>query len=530
MQLGHQYHMNEITVPGDSEFNLSHSRKVSTDFGRLVPTNLIECYPGEHYKLNSEQLVRLQPMLAPVMHECALDLQFFFVPFRLLWSGWEDFITGDSAAQHPYITGLEDVSTGSLGELLGYTPAKSTFTTIQASAFPLAAYLLIFDEWYRDQNLQPTQFPEDGLVPGDNNTQLSAYLTGNPLPGALQHDYFTSALPFPQKGPDVRIPVFTNGDGRVFLDSDTMGTPQIVRLASDHSATFPSEALETGLGGSLSIGENVVIDPNNTLYIPEEQMGTIRALRLASVLQEWYEKQARGGSRYNETILSHFATNVGDARVNRPEHIGGYTQKIRFSEVLSTASTEIGTDTIPVGYLGGHGISYGDSRVFKYSPKEHGYIMAISRVRPKTSYSQGLNRIMTRSSMFDYMWPSFADIGDQAILRKELYLGLDVAGSDDATTNIADLDETFGYQDRYAELKTGFDTVHGDFRNTLRFWEMSRGFDNLPVLNQEFISAQQADFDRIFAVIDSDVNKILIHVENNVIARRALPVYSLPSL
>lgn len=529
--MSHAYFKNRVKVPSFSEFNLSHSRKMSATFGKLFPCNVIEAYPGEKYKINSEQLVRMAPMLAPVMDEVAIDVNTFAVPFRILWDSWEGFITGDNDEEHPYMEGLSAVDSGDLGEFLGYTPGGTNTDVLPLNALPLAAYLKIYDDWYRDQNLQDTQFPDGGLVSGDNTGTLSGYLTGIPLAGSLQHDYFTSALPFPQKGPDVRIPVFQNGDGTVILDPDSTGTVPIIRDGSDHSPAPIGEGLITGIGGQLATdgsGDPVTIDPNNTLIISEQEIGTIRALRLANVLQEWYEKQAVAGSRYNETILSHFGTHTGDSRLDRAEHIGGYTQKIRFSEVLATAETSPGSETIPVGYMGGHGISYGQSRTHHYQCREHCVIISIMRIRPKTSYYQGIQPFFTRSDRFDYMWPDFANIGDQQILKRELYLGISSTGSETNDT-LSELNEVFGYQERYAELKTGFDTIHGDFRESLSFWHLSRQFDALPDLNYLFIRADQNEYTRIFAVTEGP-DYLYVQMMNNVLALRPLPVYSDPTL
>ena len=522
MSKGHQFFMNQVEIPSYSEFNKSHTRKLSTKFGQLVPVNVQEVYPSEVFKMNSEQLVRMAPMLAPVMDEVAIDINYFFVPFRILWSGWEDFITGESDEEHPYVSLLPGIEYGDLGDHLGYTPSGAGMANEPVSAFYAAAYTKIYDDWYRDQNLQPTQFPNDDLSPGDNSVLYGSLLANPALPGSLQHDYFTSCLPFPQKGPDVTIPVFENGFGTVTLDTNTENFQLIKDEDFDPSGATP---LSANADSEFSNGSSpFYLDPNDTLIISEQEIGTIRALRLASVLQEWYERQAVGGSRYNETVLSNFGTNTGDARVDRAEHIGGYTQRIRFSEVLSTAETE----AVPVGYMGGHGISYGQSRTYTYKAKEWGTIMGIMRIRPKTSYYQGLQRHMSRRDRFDYMWPTFAHVGDQSVLKKELFLGLDPDGVDTGATS-EQLNAIFGYQERYAELKVGFDTVHGDFATSLDFWHMSRQFDAIPDLNFLFIRSDQDDYERIFNVQDGP-DYLYIQIHNNVMALRPLPVYSDPTL
>jgi hypothetical protein len=525
-----EFHKSSIEVPGSSRFNLSSENKFTTQFGWLVPVQWKEVYPGENFRINTEQFLRMQPLLAPVMHSAAIDVNHFFVPFRLLWDLFPRWISGDVDDEHPYVVGLNTYQNGKLADYLGYNYGGNASANIKCSAFPIAAYLSIFDEWYRDQNLVDDQLPTGGLVPGDNTANLAGFLANNPLSGALQHDYFTSCIPFPTKGGggNVRIPVFVSGDGIVEYAEDLM-TPGLWRDVTDDSLPTSAAGVRFDSLGQTELGNpgpEGFYDPNGTLIIPNDMIGSIRDLRLASVLYEWYEKQARAGSRYNETVLSNFATYTGDARIDRPEHLGGYTQKIRFSEVLGTANDA--ANSIPVGYLAGHAASYGDSRVFSYDAKEHGILMSIARVRPKTSYSQGINRCLLRSDRFDYMWPTFANVGDQEVTKKEVWLGREVDGTDSGLG--ADvLDKTFGYQERYAELKVGFDTVHGNFKDVSRFWDMSRGFDNEPALNWDFIRADQLDFNRIFAVPGAG-HPILVQMHINCLAMRPLPVYSDPNL
>lgn len=409
---------------------------------------------------------------------------------------------------------------GSLGDYLGYNNGTSIAANIRCNAHPVAAYLKIFDEWYRDQNLQETQFPDGGLVPGDNNSSLLLALQSKPLPRSWQHDYFTSCLPFPQKGPDVKLPIFQDGDAYVQYDNPEDQLTNWVNAGTD----LPFEG---NIASVSSVGISTAnYDPNETLKIDGDDAGTIRSFRRALKLQEFYERLARAGSRYSELILNTFGIRSGDARLNRPELIGGTKQNVVISEVLSTAQTVDQDDQItPIGQMGGHGISVGGGQMFKYTAREHGWIIGITSVRPTTSYYQGLHPSLTRMDMFDYPWPDFAHIGEQEVKNKELYLG----SAGDTTTSANDLEGIFGYIPRYGEMRFMNGSVHGEFKDTLAYWHMARTFDNLPALNSEFLNSALATT-RIFAVEDPEVHHIYAHIFNNITVRRALPKYTDPSL
>ena len=512
-----------------SKFNLTHDKKLSFKLGRLVPSLCLEAYPGDSFNLSSENMFRFAPLVAPVMHDIDIDTHYFFVPNRILWKNWENFITNNTSGEHPYITSINGFVNGSLGDYMGLPDAVGATVAEdeKVNALPFAAYLRIYDEWFRDQNFGEGQsITADGetrIVDGDNNSWLTAKVSANPLPRAWGKDYFTSALPFPQNGPDVKIPIFEDFDAAV--EHDANGNPVFVYRqdtnAKTEVGTFRGDSTAGANYGALESGDNINLsfDPNGTLIVPGDSAGTIRMLRNAIKLQEWYEKQARGGTRYTESVLAHFGTKTGDARLNRPELIGSMRQKMVISEVLSTAETA----DAPIGQMAGHGISAINGKNFNYTCREHGWVIGIVSVRPRAAYQQGLHRSFSRLSMLDYMWPSFANIGEQAVLNKEVYIN-------QATTD--DLDETFGYAPRYAELRYHPSTVHGAFRSSLNFWHMGRIFATPPLLNQEFVDVPdpggEQTLTRIFA--DTSGDHLWSHIINKVSVRRALPKYTIPSI
>jgi len=517
-----------IRKPVKSKFNLTHDRKTSFKMGRIVPTLNMEVYPGETYEIRPEVMARFAPLVAPIMHDVDIDTHFFFVPNRILWDGWKDFITSpDAGRQHPYFvlpSGCDEESLGCHMGLPQYETSAAVGTRI--NALPFAAYLKVYDEWFRDQWLSEPQLNGgDGLDDGDNSTWINTLVTGAPLPRSWNRDYFTSGMTGSQLAVDVQIPIFSDENAIVtYNDSTGFGASDGPVVLSEDGNPIGNADVESNSSGYLQYDVSGLgtgparIDPNGTLIVPSAQAGTIRQLRYALQLQAWFEKQAYGGGRYNETVKSHFGVDTGDARVNRPELIGNLRQKMVISEVLSTAETA----DAPIGQMAGHGISAKGSRKFTYTTKEHGWIIGVISVRPRTAYQQGFHRTMLRQDIFDYMHPNFQHIGDQEVPLKELYV--------DPTTS-AELDETFCYQRRYAELMAMPSTVHGLFRapadsGGLSYWHMGRIFENTPLFNHEFLFASSATT-RIFA--DEEGDHIWAWIINHVHAVRPLSKYVMPA-
>ncbi|AXL15350.1 major capsid protein [Microviridae sp.] len=513
--------------PKMNAFDLSHSVKFSLDMGQLVPHVAMKVVPGDVFHMSSENMLRFAPLVSPVMHRVNVSTHFFFVPNRILWADWEDWITGESEVTHPFFTLPVNGDVGSTMDYLGY-PIEAA-GALAADAFPVAAYIRIFNEYYRDQNLV-AEVPGSELTAGANAaTQAIAFTP--PLNRAWSHDYFTSCLPWPQKGDAAILPLGAFSDVDVILDIQGTPNPGMrVRDANgDLMPTSSVSALNADGGavdglliyGAAGLGP-AFIDPSGHLKAETSvlmaEAADINTVRRAFRLQEWLEKDARGGTRYIENIYSHFGVMSSDKRLQRPEYIGGSRQRMVISEVLSTTETiDSGDATVnPVGALAGHGISVGGGKRFKYRAEEHGWIIGIINVQPVTAYQQGLHRTMSQFTREDYYWPSFANIGEQAVLKKEIY----------ALTS--DPDGTFGYIPRYSEFKFMNSRVAGDFRDTLDYWTLTRIFDTEPTLSGNFVTSDPSK--RIFAVVNPDVNSIYAQSYINCKAIRPMPKFGVPTI
>lgn len=508
----------QVTAPGRNIFDLSHDVKLSMNMGELIPVMCTPTIPGDRFSIGCESMVRLAPMVAPMMHRCDITVHYFFVPNRLVWPNWEKFITNtkDSVTNlvpaHPFIPIGEGGDWTRLCDYFG-VPNPTDFATApgteQISALPFAAYQLIFHEYYRDQNLMQT---DNNIYPitcldGNNVTQTAA-LT------ALQrrcweHDYLTSCLPFAQKGDAVNIPLNLEGEKARILHNDP--------TAVGNEAQW-NQVSGGGSGEVRALKENAadpLIDQDH-LYADlsdASAQSTITDLRRAFKLQEWFEKLARGGSRYIEQIKAFFGVKSSDARLQRPEYITGIKAPIMISEVLNTT----GTENAAQGDMAGHGIGVTEGAYGSYFCEEHGYIIGVMSVMPKPAYMQGIARHFKKSNPFDYFWPQFEHIGEQEVLGSEVYAYQDAEYASG----------TFGYIPRYAEYKFENNRVAGDFRTTLDFWHMARDFDAPPSLNAQFVTCDPTH--RIFAVEDPDVQKLWCHVYNKVKASRLMSKYGSPS-
>lgn len=512
-------------------FNLSHDKKMSIDMGRLVPIFVADVLPGDKWKISSSQLVRFAPMLAPVMHKVKCYTHYFFVPNRLLWDNWENFITGgedgdDTSVMPTIAIDMAATSAGSLGDYLGLPLNQAVGAPQQypVQAMPFAAYQFIYNEYYRDQNLID-EVPYE-LVDGDND----------PIKGDLaalrrrawSHDYFTSALPWTQKGNEATIPLGTTAP--ITFDPLTDNPNLLYDPAGNTPPTGHTTVanLEMNGGGLTSndqaTQQSLTLDNSRNLFVDlsTATAASINDLRRAFRLQEWLEKNARGGSRYIESILVHFGVRSSDARLQRPEYLGGGAIDIQFSEVLQTGATPVDPTTgyteNPQANMAGHGIGAGVSRGISYRSEEHGWIIGIMSVLPKTAYYQGIPKMFLKNDRFDYYWPEFANIGEQPILNRELY----------HDTDQTDGDDVFGYTPRYAEYKFMCNSIHGDFRTSLDYWHMARDFENKPALNQQFVEADPTE--RIFAVEDPDEHKLYVQVFNKVKAYRLMSVFGTPTI
>lgn len=506
----------QLTKPRKSVFDLSHERKFSMNMGDLVPILCQEVVPGDSFRLSLQQLVRLQPMLSPMMHRVNVTTHFFFVPNRLIWNEWEDFITGgDKGTANPVFPTftintsvqkeLVGLSNGSLSDYLGFPvsriPSLAPTTLPKFSQLPYRAYHLIWNEYYRDQNLQD---PVD-ISLSSGNTPILNIIEDSTIWGrralqiqkrAWEKDYFTSALPYAQKGEQLSLP-FT---GDAPIKPTSTGTDVYISNTPT-TAGAPNKYITTTGSGALKA------DLSNV------STAKINELRQAFQIQKWLEKNARGGSRYIEQILTHFGVRSSDARLQRPEYLGGGKTPVTISEVLQNSATE---ETSPQGNMAGHGVSVGNTHSFKRSFEEHGFVIGIMSVLPRTAYFQGMPKIFNKTDRFDYFWPEFAHLGEQEVKQSELYYD---------PTNATN-EETFGYQPRYTEYRFINDSVHGDFQTNLKFWHMAREFENKPSLNGSFVKSNPTN--RVFAVQDAQYPKLLVNTYANLQAVRPMPKYGNP--
>lgn len=519
-----QFEKIPISAPKKSVFDLSHERKMTINMGELVPSFIQEVIPGDSFKVDFEALLRFQPLLAPIMHRVNVYQHFFFVPNRIVWNEWEEFITGGRSGNldpvHPVFTGnLSDfklvMTLGGLADYLGVPVQNFTNTAMPSpdiSQLPFRAYQQIYNDYYRDQNLSDEVDFSKGTHYDFASDLNPNFVKLNTLrKRAWEKDYFTSALPWAQRGGDVNLPI-----GSIAPVTSTV-SPQLYNVTK---SAFPITVdVQTNALGNIVDPTN----PNDVYQIHGQYAdlsnatsSTVTEVRRAFALQRWLEKMARGGARYIEQMLTIFNVKSSDARLQRAEYLGGGKMPVKISEVLQTSATEVGSAQ---ANMAGHGFASGQTAGFTKTFEEHGFIIGILSVMPRTAYQEGLPRIFSKFDRFDYYWPDFAHIGEQAILSKELYLS-------DTTTS----ENTFGYQPRYAEYRYGIDTVHGDLRASLAFWHLGRIFGGMPVLNQDFIECNQAndDLTRIYPVEDMTFQKLIVQTYANVRAIRPVSKYGEP--
>jgi hypothetical protein len=496
--------------PQRNVFDLTHDVKLTCQMGELVPVMATDVVPGDKFNISAEALVRFQPLLAPVMHRFDVSIHYFFVPNRILWEGWDKWIVDEASVLHPPrftlnagIINFDATRANQTFPLFGYmgiqAPAAAQAATYNINALPFAAYQAIYNEYYRDQNLVPAI--DYKLSNGDNAADLYtkwAILRKR----AWEHDYFTSCLPWAQKGSAVDIPIGQiTGDAEVKYNDPAVNNTVLTGTTANPDVDY----------GIATTG----VQPGH-LYADTDGLSvgatTINDLRKAFRLQEWLEKNARGGTRYVESILAHFGVKSPDARLQRPEYITGMKTPVVVSEVLNTA----GATGSPVqGNMAGHAVSVTAGAGGSYYVQEHGWIMGIMSVMPKTAYYQGIPKKFLKLDQLDYFWPTFAHIGEQPVIKQELYSG--------TTTG----NDVFGYVPRYAEYKFENNRVAGDLALSLEFWHEARKFSAMPSLNQTFIECTPSN--RIFAVSGGETDRIIVQVLNKITAVRPMPKFGTPS-
>lgn len=477
--------------PGKSVFDLSYEKKFTCDMGQLIPVMCDEVVPGDFIQLGNQAVVRFQPLVAPVLHEIYMYTHYYFVPYRILWPSWEDFISGgvdgDNADTLPTWTPVDNTE-GSLWDYMGM-PVGVTPTGRLPIAFPMNAYNLVWNEYYRDETLQT----EVALDQDD-------ILLRN-----WQKDYFTSALPWQQRGTAPALPL--SGTTNADFTNAVAGTSSNYAVAL--KTTGPS--LMTDSAGA---GNSVLLAALNLNEIDFADATTfdVADLRLAFQIQKWMERNARAGVRYTEFLKAHFGVSPRDDRLQRPEYIGGSKSPVIISEVLQTSES----NTTAQGTLAGHGITASSSYCGKYRATEYGLIIGLMSVMPVPAYQQGINRQWLRQTKYDFYFPEFANLSEQAIEQVELY----------ATAVEAENKTIFGYQGRYDEMRVKHAIVCGEMRSTYDYWHLGRQFAAAPLLNDSFI--QCVPRKDIFAAPSEP--GLIVSFGNKIKAYRPLPLSAEPGL
>lgn len=549
-----------VKKPNKNVFNLSHDVKASYNFDKLYPFLCHPVYPGDTFNCRVEAFMRAMPMLAPVMHNVDMYFYFFFVPNRIIWNedkkhDWKIFITGGEdgmqTAEMPYWTYSSFVQaersdlyrSGSLLDYMGFP----TFDIVdqqdviirdesKISLLPFRAYAEVWNEYFRNQNVQnPIEFDYgEGRVTNSDVEKLFEFRKK-----CWEKDYFTSALPFQQRGQAMRLPISVNPDAEGSVDL-TVGV-ELDQLVNERTSGRTSIEIVDVLSGSDFIGgsnastSSRIGDPASLrgtasvsgaeLSFTGLEIGTINDFRYCLRLQQWLENNARCGSRYIEQLFSHFGVVSSDARLQRPELLGGGKVPLLFTDVEQTSHGDGTTDDV-LGDLGGKGTLYGKTDGFKKYFEEHGILLGLCCIIPRTSYSQGIPRYWSAMDKTEFYFPEFAHLGEQGILNKEIYYDPSGGYAEDKSP-----DDVFGYQGRFTELRYVPSSVHGEMRTDLSYWHLGRLFDSLPALNEDFVEAQTDA--RIFAlrnITEGGFDPFVCQLHLDIKAVRPMPKFAVPTL
>lgn len=550
-----------------STFDRPFSHKTTFNVGDIIPFYVDEVLPGDTHKIRTSKVVRMQTLLTPVMDNIYLDTYYFFVPDRIVWSHWKQFMGENTDSAWVPSTEYEVPVIASPdggwkeGTIADYMGIPTNVGNLYVNALPFRAYALIMNEWFRDENLcDPLNIPlDDATVKGVNTGTFVTDVAkgGLPYKAAKYHDYFTSALPAPQKGPDVTIPVSSGANFPVFgsgtplflTDGSTYGgltslvppagafeTPAVLSVAGSSVVGASLDVNNLALGDSTDKGKMVGVMTKGQMdaNFPSVKdsglvaindgsvsVATINQLRMAFQIQKLYERDARGGTRYIEILKSHFGVTSPDARLQRPEYLGGNRIPITINQVVQNSGSMNGET--PQGTTTAYSLTTDVHQEFTKSFVEHGFIIGVMVARYDHTYQQGLERFWSRRDRFDFYWPVFANIGEQAILNKEIY----ATGQDSDS-------EVFGYQEAWADYRYKPSRVSGEMRSNaktpLDSWHLADDYDALPTLSDSWIREEPNNLNRVLAVTSEVSNQLFcdLYIQNR--TTRPMPVYSIPGL
>lgn len=561
--------------PNRSLFVMDHERLTTCQFGAENIALYEMTLPGDTWKHKSEIFARFMPMLSPVMTRIDCRTESFYVPFRLLWRDFPKFLRQQSqidvnhgktyilpmyqmnigdrvlGKNHELIEitqWLDVFGPGSILEQIGYqTEMKQDLTLVTVPLLPLLAYTFVWHEFYRDENLQdefwdclyeqmneigPYCTPNSQITLNDGTIKtLGELLFMWPFQRAFEKDYFTSALPWTQKGAPVRIPLNINSDnliGNIFFKQAANNNTRVYTPGPQGTGVIEGNLYNESGGleirplipGYTPAAGDKVIDNSASLGVNLGISGvtgpTVNEFRAALQLQKWKERNALSGTRYTELLLAHWGVKSSDASLQRPLFLGGSRLPVQISSVDETAQ-QVGSPDATVGDMYGHGITAGNSEDFEFTFEEHGIVMQFISFMPRTSYMQGTRRWLIQRDELEFGWPLLANLGEQPVYLGELYNEMD-----------AGIEDTFGYQERYCQYKFIPSSVHGSFIDTLRYWHLGRYFEMRPELSSDFILTKPEAMNRIFNYTGTDYDPILVEIYNKTRAIRELPYHAKP--